>query len=80
MVKGHPSDDWIVPETIERTLEGMDEEQLNALSGRLRGEYDLIHEETMNGSVFAPPSESPCPAAIRAAAICRDIADLLAGS
>lgn len=72
------SPDLTAPEPIQEILTGMEHDDLRTLSRDLTEEYDLVHAESADGSLFAPASESPPQSAVRAAAICRDIADLLA--
>ncbi|MFC6906537.1 hypothetical protein [Halalkalicoccus tibetensis] len=70
--------DLTAPEPIQEILTGMEHDDLRTLSRDLTDEHDLIHAESADGSLFAPASESPPSSAVRVAAICRDIADLLA--
>lgn len=70
--------DLTAPESIQGILMGMERDEREALLEDLVDEYELIHTETADGSLFVPASESPPPSAERAAAICRDIAEIRA--
>lgn len=55
----------------------MNPNDLHTLSEQLRESYDLLYEETSDGVVIVPPSDSPAPRTVRASIICRDLAELL---
>lgn len=74
------SPDLTAPEAIQEILRGMKPDEREALLEDLVDEYGLIHTETADGSLFVPASESPPPSAERAAAICRDIAEIRANA
>lgn len=80
MTDDHSTTDLTAPEPIQEILLTMNDEELQVLSQDLRDEYELIHAEAADGSLFAPSSHPPSPAAVRAAGLCRDIADILAGA
>lgn len=72
-----PSDELESPESIQEVLLAMNPNDLPTLLEQLRESYDLIYEETSEGVIIAPPSDSPTSSTVRAVVICRDIAALL---
>ncbi|ADJ13992.1 hypothetical protein C497_16317 [Halalkalicoccus jeotgali B3] len=72
--------DYTIPESIQSILEEMDENALCELSQSLRDEHELVYEEAQDGSLVAPSSTTPQPAAVRATVICQAIAEQNASS
>lgn len=72
-----PSGELEAPQPIQELLLSMDADELRGVSQYLRESYDLIYEETTDGVIIAPPSNSPASSTVRAVVICRDIAALL---
>lgn len=77
MSQGPSSGELEAPQPIQEILLSMDAPELRSVSQRLRESYDLIYEETSEGIIIAPPSDSPASSTVRAVVICRDIAALL---
>ncbi len=77
MPQGPSSGELEAPQPIQETLLSMDADELRSVSQHLRESYDLIYEETSEGVIIAPPSDSSASSTIRAVVICRDIAALL---
>lgn len=80
MTTDTPANDRATPESVYAILETMSADDLRDLSRTLEAEYDLVVADGEAGSVFAPASESPDPDAVRATAVRRDIAEILADS
>ena len=77
MSQGPPSVELEAPQSIQGILLSMDVDELRKVSHDLRKSSDLIYEETTEGVIIAPPSNSPASSTVRAVVICRDIAALL---
>lgn len=77
MPQGPPSVELEAPQSIQEILLSMDSDELRSVSQNLRESYDLIYEETADGIVIAPSSDSPASSTVRVVVICRDIAALL---
>lgn len=78
MAADYPTDGRASPGSVRDILGRMDDGRLRELSRTLSDEYDLISIETPESHLFAPASPRPSPAALRATAVCRDIAAIRA--